>query len=212
MPGGLTRVAADETVRALSMQSGASSKDAWVLSEAPVDNFSLLGNQGRAVEIKRHGESAPSRAMDNLFWLGRYAERTESLVRILRAVTARLGDALSALDLTRKLLVPFSQDTDVPVPEGVIADEAALAARIADPDLWPPPEPRPATPVVAGGIHRLVGARPPVADTWRTIHALTERGRPAGRNAETAMRRARASISTRWCGAARRCRACPPRT
>ena len=35
----------------------------------------------------------PSRAMDNLFWLGRYAERTESLVRILRAVAARLGDA-----------------------------------------------------------------------------------------------------------------------
>jgi uncharacterized alpha-E superfamily protein len=34
----------------------------------------------------------PARAMDNLFWLGRYAERTESLVRILRAVTARLGD------------------------------------------------------------------------------------------------------------------------
>ncbi len=82
MPGGLTRVAADETVGALSMQSGASSKDAWVLSEAPVDKFSLLGNLGRDVEIKRHGESAPSRAMDNLFWLGRYAERTESLVRI----------------------------------------------------------------------------------------------------------------------------------
>src|SRR6201999_2674505 len=65
MPGGLTRVAADETVKALSMQSGASSKDAWVLSEAPVDKFSLLTNQGRAIELKRHGESAPSRAMDN---------------------------------------------------------------------------------------------------------------------------------------------------
>ena len=30
MPGGLTRVAANDTARALSMQSGASSKDAWV--------------------------------------------------------------------------------------------------------------------------------------------------------------------------------------
>ena len=89
MPGGLTRVAADDTVRALSMQSGASSKDAWVLSTTAVDNFSLLTNGGRTLEIKRHGESAPSRAMDNLFWLGRYAERTESFVRILRAVTGR---------------------------------------------------------------------------------------------------------------------------
>ena len=30
--------------------------------------------------------------MDNLFWLGRYAERTENLVRMLRAVVHRLGD------------------------------------------------------------------------------------------------------------------------
>jgi uncharacterized circularly permuted ATP-grasp superfamily protein len=84
MPGGLTRVAADDTVRALSMQSGASSKDAWVISEAPVDNFTLLGQGARALEVKRQGESAPSRAMDNLFWLGRYAERTEAFVRIPR--------------------------------------------------------------------------------------------------------------------------------
>src|SRR5262249_12360413 len=124
MPGGLTRVAADDTVRALSMQSGASSKDAWVLSEAPVDNFSLLNNPGRPVEIRRHGEAAPSRAMDNLFWLGRYAERTESLVRILRAATARLGEG-SALELTRMLLVPFSQTNDVPIPTGLMQDETA---------------------------------------------------------------------------------------
>src|SRR6202012_3130171 len=129
MPGGLTRVAADETVGALSMQSGASSKDAWVLSEAPVDSFSLLGSQGRAIEIKRHGESAPSRAMDNLFWLGRYAERTESLVRILRAVTARLGEG-SALELTRKFLVPFSMASDVPIPAGLMSDETALASEL----------------------------------------------------------------------------------
>ena len=53
--------------------------------------------------------------MDNLFWLGRYAERTESLVRILRAVVARLGEAPgTALDLSQKLLLPFVQGTDLP--------------------------------------------------------------------------------------------------
>ncbi|HKQ11709.1 MAG TPA: circularly permuted type 2 ATP-grasp protein, partial [Rhizomicrobium sp.] len=110
MPGGLTRVAADDTMRALSMQSGASSKDAWVISAAPVDNFSLLTGGGRTLEIKRYGESAPSRAMDNLFWLGRYAERTESFVRILRAVTSRISDEpAGALEVARKLLIPFSQ-------------------------------------------------------------------------------------------------------
>jgi len=104
MPGGLTRVAADDTMGALSMQSGASSKDAWVLSTSPVDPFSLLGGGGRTLEIKRMGESAPSRAMDNLFWLGRYAERTENFVRILRAVTARLSDEpAGALEVARWL-------------------------------------------------------------------------------------------------------------
>ena len=41
MPGGLTRVAADDTVRALSMQSGASSKDAWV-SVARLTNLKYI--------------------------------------------------------------------------------------------------------------------------------------------------------------------------
>ena len=174
MPGGLTRVAANETVRALSMQSGASSKDAWVLSEAPVDSFSLLGSQGRAIEIKRHGEAAPSRAMDNLFWLGRYAERTESLVRILRAVASRLGEApATALDLSRKLLVPFSQTAETPAPAPA-EDEADLAEELQL--------------LIYGrrkgrGLQRLLSRVESTAwsvrdrlslDTWRTIHALTD--------------------------------------
>ena len=45
-----------------------------------------------------------ARTADNLFWLGRYAERTESFVRILRAVASRVSDEpASALDVARKL-------------------------------------------------------------------------------------------------------------
>ena len=176
MPGGLTRVAADESVRGLSMQSGASSKDSWVLSEAPVDSFSLLAGQGRNIEIKRHGESAPSRAMDNLFWLGRYAERTESLVRILRAVAGRLGEApASALDLMQKLLVPFSQSTDTPALAAATMDETGVAAELQV--------------LIYGrrqsrGLQRLLARVESTAwsvrdrlslDTWRTVHALTTR-------------------------------------
>ena len=76
--------------------------------------------------------------MDNLFWLGRYAERTESFVRILRAVTARLSDEpAAALEVARKLLIPFSQASDTPIEE--IADEEALAAGTAASDLQPAP-------------------------------------------------------------------------
>jgi uncharacterized circularly permuted ATP-grasp superfamily protein/uncharacterized alpha-E superfamily protein len=172
MPGGLTRVAADDTVRALSMQSGASSKDAWVLSAAPVDNFSLLANGGKTLEIKRLGESAPSRAMDNLFWLGRYAERTESFVRILRAVASRLSDEpAGALDVARKLLIPFSQASDSPIEE--IGGEPELIEELRL--------------LIYGrklsrGLQRLLLRVEQTAwsvrdrlslDTWRTIHALT---------------------------------------
>ena len=173
MPGGLTRVAADDTVRALSMQSGASSKDAWVLSEVPVDNFSLLNNQGRPVEIRRHGEAAPSRAMDNLFWLGRYAERTESLVRILRAVTARLGEG-SALELTRMLLVPFSQTNDVPIPTGLMQDETALAAELQV-LIYGRRQSRSLQRLLARVEATAWSVRDRLStDTWRTIHALTD--------------------------------------
>ena len=173
MPGGLTRVAADETVKALSMQSGASSKDAWVLSEAPVDNFSLLGSQGRSIEIKRQGEAAPSRAMDNLFWLGRYAERTESMVRILRAVTARLGEG-SALDVTRMLLIPFSRASDVPVPEGLLTDEAALIEELQV-LIYGRRQSRSLQTLLSRVEATAWSVRDRLsADTWRTIHALTD--------------------------------------
>ncbi len=172
MPGGLTRVAADDSARALSMQSGASSKDAWVLSTAPVDNFSLLTNGGKALEIKRHGESAPSRAMDNLFWLGRYAERMENFVRILRAVAARVGDEpASALDIARKLLVPFSQASDQPI-EDIAEDHLATELQIL---IYSRRHSR--------GLQRLLSRVENTAwsvrdrlslDTWRTIHALTD--------------------------------------
>jgi uncharacterized circularly permuted ATP-grasp superfamily protein/uncharacterized alpha-E superfamily protein len=172
MPGGLTRVAADDTVRALSMQSGASSKDAWVLSSAPVDNFSLLANGGKTLEIKRLGESAPSRAMDNLFWLGRYAERTENFVRILRAVASRINDEpAGALEVARKLLIPFSQASDTPIEE--IADEAGLAEEL-NLLIYNTRNSR--------GLQRLLLRVEQTAwsvrdrlslDTWRTIHALT---------------------------------------
>jgi uncharacterized alpha-E superfamily protein len=174
MPGGLTRVAADDTVRALSMQSGASSKDAWVISESPVDNFTLLGQGARALDVKRQGESAPSRAMDNLFWLGRYAERTEAFVRILRAVTSRLtDDPANALEVARKLLIPFSQASDSPIEE--IADEQALAQELQLLVF---------SPYNSRGLQRLLSRVEQTGwsvrdrlslDTWRSIHALTAR-------------------------------------
>jgi uncharacterized circularly permuted ATP-grasp superfamily protein/uncharacterized alpha-E superfamily protein len=92
MPGGLTRVTATADTMVVSMQQGGGSKDTWVLSSGPVSSFTLLSSTVQPVELSRGGSDLPSRAADNLFWLGRYVERSEGLVRLLRGILARLTE------------------------------------------------------------------------------------------------------------------------
>jgi uncharacterized circularly permuted ATP-grasp superfamily protein len=70
LPGGLTRVAETEGP-IVSMQRGGHSKDAWVLSDGPVDTFSLLRPRSEPVELRRVAPAVPSSVADNVFWLGR---------------------------------------------------------------------------------------------------------------------------------------------
>ena len=90
MPGGLTRVAASGTTPIVSMQRGGGSKDTWVLTEGAVSTVSLLPPPVVIIHRERRSADLPSRVADNLFWLGRYAERAEHLVRLLRGLVACL--------------------------------------------------------------------------------------------------------------------------
>jgi uncharacterized circularly permuted ATP-grasp superfamily protein/uncharacterized alpha-E superfamily protein len=101
MPGGLARVAGAEDGTEISMQLGARSKDLWVLADGPVSDFSLMPAAHAPVAVSRGGGDLPSRAADNLYWLGRYAERTEGLARLSRVVCARLGELAGLRDLQR---------------------------------------------------------------------------------------------------------------
>src|SRR6185436_10295891 len=92
MPGGLTRVSSTHDGPIVSMQRGGGSKDTWVLSDGPVSFTSLLTPAGSAVRTERAGSDLPSRVAENLFWLGRHAERAEHAIRLLRSVVARLTD------------------------------------------------------------------------------------------------------------------------
>jgi uncharacterized circularly permuted ATP-grasp superfamily protein/uncharacterized alpha-E superfamily protein len=98
MPGGLARFSGSEETLVVSMQKGGGSKDAWVLSREPVPPVSLLPTLVRPVELSRGGGDLPSRAADDLFWLGRYAERTEAVVRLVRAILARLTERTGLVD------------------------------------------------------------------------------------------------------------------
>ncbi|HEU4692157.1 MAG TPA: circularly permuted type 2 ATP-grasp protein [Vicinamibacterales bacterium] len=99
MPGGLTRIAVSGEVPIVSMQRGGGSKDTWVLTDGPVSPMSLLAPPTIRIHRERRSGDLPSRVADNLFWLGRYAERVEHSVRLLRSVVARLADE-DASDVT----------------------------------------------------------------------------------------------------------------
>ncbi|RYF43026.1 MAG: A circularly permuted ATPgrasp family protein [Comamonadaceae bacterium] len=99
LPGGLTRIAGG-TMEISSMQRGGSSADTWVLTDGEVDATSLLHQDQPAVEVGHRSRSATSRAAENLFWLGRYTERTENTTRLARLVLESLnGEDQSSLPL-----------------------------------------------------------------------------------------------------------------
>jgi len=92
MPGGLALAAEASAESNVAIVSGALAKDVWVGSDAPVRHFSLLPPASHSVELSRGGADLPSRSADNLFWLGRYAERAESTARLARYLIGRLAD------------------------------------------------------------------------------------------------------------------------
>jgi uncharacterized alpha-E superfamily protein len=140
------------------------------------------------VEIRRSGNEAPSRAMDNLFWLARYAERMENLIRVLRAVVLRLaGDTgftatMNAVELAHRLLVPSEHVSEEAIEEATAGDDTGLRDEVGIVIFGKEP----------AGLQRLLrriartawAARDRLSlDTWRAIYALTTwdaRYEPAG--------------------------------
>ncbi len=92
MPGGFCRVSGRSDVRAVNMGEGAQSADAWVIGEKPVEISTLLPTADN-VKIVRLLGNLPSRAADNLFWFGRYLERAEATLRLVRTLCGRIMDA-----------------------------------------------------------------------------------------------------------------------
>jgi len=92
MPGGLSRVAPDSDSLFISNQSGGLSKDTWILADKPVHQVSLWPTVRQMESLVSSEGSLPSRSGENLFWVGRYAERAEGILRLLRTVIGKLAD------------------------------------------------------------------------------------------------------------------------
>jgi uncharacterized circularly permuted ATP-grasp superfamily protein/uncharacterized alpha-E superfamily protein len=97
MPGGFCRISDRLDARAVSMGEGIRSADVWVISDKPVEPVTLLPTD-ETVRIRRLMGNLPSRAADNLFWLGRYLERTEATLRLVCCLAERLLDTDAQID------------------------------------------------------------------------------------------------------------------
>lgn len=120
MPGGFARIGAGSDTTAISMRNGGSVADVWIVSDKPVEPVTMLAPQSAPFKRAKPGP-LPSRAADNLFWLGRYVERTEGLLRLVRAYNSRLAETATEplLDNIRGLLKAYHVDPAKPFPMGV---------------------------------------------------------------------------------------------
>jgi uncharacterized circularly permuted ATP-grasp superfamily protein/uncharacterized alpha-E superfamily protein len=113
LPGGFCRIAEQPDARAVSMGDGARSADVWVVSDKAVSASTLLP-AADTVRIRRIAGVVPSRAADNLFWLGRYLERAEATLRLIRALGTPMRDpvkgaptGLPSVERIQRLLVTW---------------------------------------------------------------------------------------------------------
>ncbi|MBF0424491.1 MAG: circularly permuted type 2 ATP-grasp protein [Magnetococcales bacterium] len=87
MPGGLARVAAPTTgPLAFSPNHGGVAKDVWIVATQPVLVDDTLISTPTLDPAPLVG--VPSRVAENLFWIGRYAERAEGTIRLFREFMA----------------------------------------------------------------------------------------------------------------------------
>ncbi|OGB00789.1 MAG: hypothetical protein A3E25_11835 [Burkholderiales bacterium RIFCSPHIGHO2_12_FULL_69_20] len=102
LPGALTRVAGrnaghpDQPGNApdpwLRMQHGSASVDTWVITRGAVDKATMLPKPLTAAELGGWHRAVTSRAAESLFWLGRYTERAENSVRLVRLMLETLRE------------------------------------------------------------------------------------------------------------------------
>lgn len=92
MPGGLAMTVDPDRAVALSAPDG-HTRDVWVQSdEAQAPHVSLWRPQLETARVQRSQRVIQSRVADDLFWLGRYCERADWTMRVLRSALRRVEE------------------------------------------------------------------------------------------------------------------------
>lgn len=114
MPGGIALDLVSDSDVAVYAPDGRS-RDVWVTTDVDVaTHASRLRLSLDAPKITRGGTGLRSRIADNLFWLGRYVERADWTMRLLRGALGRLDPDTAALQhrdvVTKALDILLAKD------------------------------------------------------------------------------------------------------
>ena len=92
MPGGLAMTVDPDRAVALSAPDG-HTRDVWVVSDAEQGpHVSLWRPTLETARVERSQRVIQSRVADDLFWLGRYSERADWTMRVLRSALRRVEE------------------------------------------------------------------------------------------------------------------------
>lgn len=141
LPGGFARIGEHPDPRAAVMGEGMWSADVCVHGSDPVAAVTLLPSDD-TTKLRRNPGTLPSRVADNLYWLGRYLERGEALLGLVRvllghSIGADTGAAL-APDTVARLARMVVQAGAAPEPRGLKRADLTQLARTAleDEEGW----------------------------------------------------------------------------
>lgn len=124
MPGGLAWVGEPGTP---VMESNLV-KDIWVLAPVTQPHVSLLRQAQGPVVVTRDGKDLPSRVADSLFWMGRYGERLDNRVRLLRETLGHLLEG-GQLPLEQTLFPDLFSALGVTLPDFGSSEETPALIR-----------------------------------------------------------------------------------
>ncbi len=130
MPGGLA-MSLDGTPGVAMTARDGHSRDVWIMSdeEAQAPHITLMRPAGEVARVLRTGIGLRSRIADNIYWLGRYCERAEWVMRLMRGALTRADDT-SAIALgdggRRALELILSKDMPASAQQGIGADARSI--------------------------------------------------------------------------------------
>ena len=175
IPGGLTLMQTKPKMAATMISLATHSKDTWILS----NHVSCVKPKTTPTIVPAQLTEftpldIPSRIADNLFWLGRYAERLENILRINRCILGHLNAPHGIASSGRITVLHAMMDQLQLIPEDVSKENSPDTLQMVILGIISEPEWPECVPDIISRIHQSAfTVRDRLsADTWRLFTRL----------------------------------------